>query len=305
KGWSNIFGGTGKPVIGAVFSHYKVDAVAVKDNFIDLNYMTYMFQFESIHGKLKGTVKAKSRDPTNIKWGDAADEYAVESKAEGCALLEAGAKKISISTHSTNALKFGIGVNHEKYENFLKTVRNASCRTSCLASLARVIHDNVGIVEGLVTIVYAITATKKTLPGPAGKLWHDRGFPEHYSCFYTDATKVVGMVIPELNREHTGMAFHVPTHKVSVVDLSCCLKYYNIKKPVKQALEDPLKGILGFTEDQIVTCNIKNDTQSSTFDPGTGVVLNDHLVKFIFKYGNEFGYSNMLVNYMSYIALKE
>ncbi|XP_035578755.1 glyceraldehyde-3-phosphate dehydrogenase-like [Zalophus californianus] len=258
--------------------------------------------YDSTHGKLKGTVKAEKsnpvisakpisifqeQDPTNIEWGDAGDEYAVESTGEGCSLLEGGAKKISISAHSTDALIFAMGVNHEKYDNSLKIVSNASCSTNCLSSLAKVIHYNNGIVEELMTTVHAITATKKTMPGPARKLWHDSwGASQNIIPASTYATKAVVRVIPELNRKLTSMAFHVLAPKVSVVDLSCHLgktaKYYDIKKLVKQALKGPLKSILGPTEDQVVSCNFKNDTQSSTFNAGAVTVLNDHLVKFIF-----------------------
>nr|XP_045748816.1 glyceraldehyde-3-phosphate dehydrogenase-like [Mirounga angustirostris] len=182
------FGHIGHWVTRGAFNSDKVDAVTIKDTFIDLNYMTCIFQYDSTHVKFKGTVKAEKRnpiinakpisifqerDPTNIKWGDAGAEYAVESTGEGCSLLEGGAKRISISAHSTDALIFAMGVNHEKYDNSLKIVSNASCSTSCLSSLAKVIHYNNGIVEELMTTVHAITATKKTMPGLAGKLCHD------------------------------------------------------------------------------------------------------------------------------------
>ncbi|KAF0024185.1 hypothetical protein F2P81_022987 [Scophthalmus maximus] len=274
----NGFGRIGRLVTRAAATGGKVEVVAINDPFIDLDYMVYMFKYDSTHGVWKhGEVKAEGgklvvgnmhiavfheRDPANIKWGDAGVDYVVESTGvfttieKASAHLKGGAKRVVISAPSADAPMFVMGVNHEKYDNSMKVVSNASCTTNCLAPLAKVINDNFGIVEGLMSTVHAVTATQKTVDGPSGKLWRDgRGASQNIIPASTGAAKAVGKVIPDLNGKLTGMAFRVPTPNVSVIDLTVRLekpaKYDDIKKVVKAAAEGPMKGFLGYTEDQV------------------------------------------------------
>ncbi|XP_072892794.1 LOW QUALITY PROTEIN: glyceraldehyde-3-phosphate dehydrogenase [Hemitrygon akajei] len=327
----NGFGRIGRLVTRAAMANPKVEVVAINDPFIDLSYMAYMFNYDSTHGRFKGTVSVKAgklvingkaitvfqeRDPTHIKWGDAGVDYVVESTGvfttteKASAHLKGGAKRVIISAPSADAPMFVVGVNHDKYDKSMTIVSNASCTTNCLAPLAKVINDKFGIVEGLMTTVHAYTATQKTVDGPSGKLWRDgRGAHQNIIPASTGAAKAVGKVIPELNGKLTGMAFRVPTPNVSVVDLTCRIEkgatYDEIKKAVKAAAEGPMKGILGYTEDQVVSTDFNGDTHSSIFDAGAGIALNNNFVKLVSWYDNEFAYSNRVIDLAVHIASKD
>lgn len=305
--------------------------VAVNDPFISLDYMVYMFKYDSTHGRFKGEVKAEGgflvvngnkisvyqeRDPKAIPWGKAGADYVVESTGvfttieKASAHLEGGAKKVIISAPSADAPMFVVGVNLDAYDPSYKVVSNASCTTNCLAPLAKVIHDNFEIVEGLMTTVHAITATQKTVDGPSGKLWRDgRGAGQNIIPAATGAAKAVGKVIPSLNGKLTGMAFRVPVPNVSVVDLTVRLgkdaSYDDIKAKVKEASEGPLKGILGYTEDDVVSSDFIGDNHSSIFDAKAGIPLNSKFVKLISWYDNEYGYSNRVVDLIKYMQTKD
>ncbi|CAK1555876.1 unnamed protein product [Leptosia nina] len=256
------------------------------------------------------------RDPKAIPWGKAGAEYVVESTGvftttdKASAHLEGGAKKVIISAPSADAPMFVVGVNHESYDPSFKVISNASCTTNCLAPLAKVIHDNFEIVEGLMTTVHATTATQKTVDGPSGKLWRDgRGAQQNIIPASTGAAKAVGKVIPALNGKLTGMAFRVPVPNVSVVDLTVRLgkpaSYDAIKQKVKEAAEGPLKGILGYTEDQVVSTDFVGDAHSSIFDAAAGISLNDNFVKLISWYDNEYGYSSRVIDLIKYIQTRD
>jgi len=327
----NGFGRIGRLVLRACLEK-GVKVVAVNDPFIDVTYMVYMFKYDSTHGKFKGDVSSEGgmlvvngqkiqvfqeRDPTAIPWDKAGADYVVEStgvftsleKAE--AHRKAGAKKVIISAPSPDAPMFVMGVNHEKYDPSMNIVSNASCTTNCLAPLAKVIHDNFTIVEGLMTTVHATTATQKTVDGPSMKDWRGgRGAGQNIIPSSTGAAKAVGKVIPELNGKLTGMAFRVPTADVSVVDLTVRLgkeaSYDQIKAAVKAAADsDNWKGILGYTEDEVVSQDFIGDTHSSIFDAKAGIQLSPTFVKLISWYDNEYGYSNRVVDLIKYMKTKD
>lgn len=326
----NGFGRIGRLVLRAAIEK-GATVVAVNDPFIDVNYMVYLFKFDSTHGRFKGTVEAQDgflvvngnkitvfceRDPANIKWASAGAEYIVESTGvftttdKASAHFQGGAKKVVISAPSADAPMFVCGVNLDAYKPDMKVVSNASCTTNCLAPLAKVIHDNFEIVEGLMTTVHATTATQKTVDGPSGKLWRDgRGAAQNIIPASTGAAKAVGKVIPELNGKLTGMAFRVPTPNVSVVDLTVRLgkaaSYDAIKAKVQEAANGPMKGILGYTDEEVVSTDFLSDTHSSVFDAKAGISLNDNFVKLISWYDNEFGYSNRVIDLIKFMQSKD
>lgn len=326
----NGFGRIGRLVLRAALEK-GVDVVAVNDPFIPLDYMVYMFKYDSTHGRFKGEVSVDGeflvidgkkiavfgeRDPTNIPWESAGAEYIVEStgvfitKEKAGAHFKGGAKKIIISAPSPDAPMFVMGVNEESYEAGMKVVSNASCTTNCLAPLAKVIHDNFGIVEGLMTTVHATTATQKTVDGPSGKAWRDgRGAAQNIIPASTGAAKAVGKVIPELNGKLTGMAFRVPTPDVSVVDLTVRLaketSYEEICAKVKEMADGPMKGILGYTDDEVVSTDFLSDQRSSIFDAKAGIQLSPTFVKLISWYDNEYGYSHRVVDLINHMYEKD
>uniref|UniRef100_A0A0K8V6H5 Glyceraldehyde-3-phosphate dehydrogenase n=1 Tax=Bactrocera latifrons TaxID=174628 RepID=A0A0K8V6H5_BACLA len=264
----------------------------------------------------KKIIVFSERDPANINWASAGAEYVVESTGvfttidKASAHFKGGAKKVIISAPSADAPMFVCGVNLDAYKPDMKVVSNASCTTNCLAPLAKVINDNFGIVEGLMTTVHATTATQKTVDGPSGKLWRDgRGAAQNIIPASTGAAKAVGKVIPELNGKLTGMAFRVPTPNVSVVDLTVRLNkpatYDQIKQKVKEASEGPMKGILDYTDEEVVSTDFVSDTHSSVFDAKAGIPLNDQFVKLISWYDNEFGYSNRVIDLIKYMQSKD
>lgn len=326
----NGFGRIGRLVLRASIEK-GANVVAINDPFIGIEYMVYLFKYDSTHGRFNGEVSVdgdyllvngkkikvfSERDPKAIKWGSAGAEYVVESTGvfttieKASAHLEGGAKKVIISAPSADAPMFVVGVNLDAYDPSFKVVSNASCTTNCLAPLAKVINDNFGIVEGLMTTVHATTATQKTVDGPSGKLWRDgRGAAQNIIPAATGAAKAVGKVIPELNGKLTGMAFRVPVANVSVVDLTVRLakpaSYQAIKDKIKEAAAGPLKGILGYTEDEVVSSDFIGDNHSSIFDAKAGIPLNDQFVKLISWYDNEYGYSNRVVDLIKYMQTKD
>lgn len=328
----NGFGRIGRLVLRAAIQKGTVDVVAVNDPFIDLDYMVYMFKYDSTHGRFNGTVEAKDgklvvngkgidvynlRNPEEIPWGKSGAFYVVESTGVFTTLDKAkahkvgGATKVVISAPSADAPMYVMGVNEDKYTSDQTIISNASCTTNCLAPLAKVINDSFGIEEGLMTTVHAVTATQKTVDGPSSKAWRDgRGAGQNIIPASTGAAKAVGKVIPDLNGKLTGMAFRVPVPDVSVVDLTCRLKkgatYDEIKAAVKKAAsEGPMKGYLDYTEDQVVSSDFIGSQFSSVFDARAGIQLSPTFVKLVSWYDNEFGYSNRVVDLITYVHNKK
>jgi len=322
----NGFGRIGRLVFRAALQNPDVKVVAVNDPFMDIGYMVYIFKFDSTHGRFKGTVTHEGnkliinghevavyaeRDPAAIPWGTHGADYVVESTgvfttADKAGLhIKGGAKHVVISAPSADAPMFVMGVNHKKYEG-QQVVSNASCTTNCLAPLAKVINDKFTIVEGLMTTVHSVTATQKTVDGPSGKDWRGgRGASQNIIPSATGAAKAVTKVIPELEGKLTGMAFRVPTPDVSVVDLTVRLgtgaSYDEICQAVKAASEGEYKGILSYTDEEVVSSDFIGDPHSSIFDSKAGIGLNKNFVKLVAWYDNEYGYSNRVVDLIVYM----
>lgn len=324
----NGFGRIGRLVFRASLERDDVQVVAINDPFIDLDYMIYMIKYDTVHGRFKGDVSIKGENlvvngreisvfsamkPEEIPWGKVSAEYVVESTGVFTTVdgakshLKGGAKKVVISAPSNDAPMFVMGVNNDNYTKDLEVVSNASCTTNCLAPLAKVINDNFGIVEGLMTTVHATTATQKTVDGSSKKDWRGgRAAAGNIIPSSTGAAKAVGKVIPELNGKLTGMSFRVPTLNVSVVDLTCRLEkpatYEQIKQAVKKASENELKGILGYTEEEVVSSDFIGEYNTSVFDAKAGIALNDNFVKLVSWYDNEWGYSNKVIDLISHMS---
>ncbi|KAG5234231.1 glyceraldehyde-3-phosphate dehydrogenase family protein [Salix suchowensis] len=322
----NGFGRIGRLVARVALQRDDVELVAVNDPFITTDYMTYMFKYDTVHSQWKHhELKVKDsktllfgeksvavfgfRNPEEIPWGETGADYIVEStgvftdKDKAAAHLKGGAKKVIISAPSKDAPMFVMGVNEKSYTPDLNIVSNASCTTNCLAPLAKVIHDRFGIIEGLMTTVHSITATQKTVDGPSAKDWRGgRAASFNIIPSSTGAAKV----LPALNGKLTGMAFRVPTVDVSVVDLTVRLEkaatYDVIKAAIKEESEGKMKGILGYTDEDLVSTDFIGDNRSSIFDAKAGIALNDNYVKLVAWYDNEWGYSTRVVDLITYIA---
>jgi len=324
----NGFGRIGRIVFRNALEHPEVEVVAVNDPFMSVDYAVYMFKYDSVHGKFKGEVSHKDgnlivngkqikfyaeKDPSSIPWKDTGADYVVEStgvfttKEKAGLHLKGGAKKVVISAPSSDAPMFVMGVNEDKYTKDVDVLSNASCTTNCLAPLAKVIHDKYTIVEGLMTTVHSYTATQKTVDGPSAKDWRGgRTAAQNIIPSSTGAAKAVGKVIPDLNGKLTGMSMRVPTQDVSVVDLTCRIEkgasYEDIKKTLKEAADGPLKGILEYTEDDVVSSDMIGNPHSSIFDAKAGIALNDNFIKLISWYDNEWGYSRRVIDLIAHIA---
>ncbi|MBR5292589.1 MAG: type I glyceraldehyde-3-phosphate dehydrogenase [Clostridia bacterium] len=324
----NGFGRIGSLSFRAAVLDDNVEVVGINDPFIAVDYMAYMLKYDSVHGRFNGTIEVDGdnlivngkkiavyacMNANEIPWKECGAEYIMECSGVNTTIekaskhLEAGAKKVIISAPSADAPMFVMGVNHKTYSSDMNVVSNASCTTNCLAPLAKVIHDNFGIVEGLMTTVHSITATQKTVDSSSKKDWRGgRAAAHNIIPSSTGAAKAVGKVIPSLNGKLTGMSMRVPTLDVSVVDLTCRLEkaatYDEIKAVMKAASEsEEWKGIIGYTEDAVVSSDFIHDVHTSTFDAGAGISLNDHFVKLVAWYDNEWGYSNKLKDLCAYM----
>ncbi|WP_214225641.1 type I glyceraldehyde-3-phosphate dehydrogenase [Pedobacter sp. B4-66] len=321
----NGFGRIGRLVFRAALKR-GLDIVAIND-LVDPDYMAYMLKYDSTHGRFDGTIAVENgnlvvngktiritaeRDPANLKWDEAGVETVIEStglfltQADGAKHLAAGAKRVVFSAPAKDDTPtYVMGVNHHKLTADQTIVSNASCTTNCLAPIAKVLNDNFGIVEGLMSTIHAVTATQKTVDSPSAKDWRGgRGGFSNIIPSSTGAAKAVGLVLPELKGKLTGMSFRVPVADVSVVDLTVRLEkpatYEDVKKAMKAASEGELKGVLAYTEDEVVSTDFIGDEHASIFDAKAGISLNDNFVKVVSWYDNEWGYSNALAKFVEY-----
>ena len=323
----NGFGRIGRIVFRAAQERSDIEIVAIND-LLDADYMAYMLKYDSTHGRFNGTVEVKDghlvvngkkirvtaeKDPANLKWNEVGVDVVAE--ATGIFLtdetarkhIQAGAKKVVLTGPSKDDTPmFVMGVNHKSYAG-QEIVSNASCTTNCLAPLAKVINDKFGIIEGLMTTVHATTATQKTVDGPSHKDWRGgRGASQNIIPSSTGAAKAVGKVIPELNGKLSGMSFRVPTPNVSVVDLTVRMEkpatYAQICDAIKEAAAGELKGVLGYTEDDVVSTDFNGEKLTSVFDAKAGIALNDNFVKLVSWYDNETGYSNKVLDLIAHIS---
>lgn len=325
----NGFGRIGRLVFRAAIADPEITVVGINDPFLDLDYMQYLLKYDTVHGRFNGDVGEEGdmmvvngekvkvyscMDPKDIPWAECGADYVVESTGKFTTVEKAsahfvgGAKKVIISAPSADAPMFVMGVNHKEYKPEMNIVSNASCTTNCLAPLAKVINDNFGIVEGLMTTVHSITATQLTVDGSSKKDWRGgRAAAHNIIPSSTGAAKAVGKVIPQLNGKLTGMSLRVPTPDVSVVDLTCRLEkaatYDEIKAVMKAASEsEEWKGIIGYTDEKVVSSDFYTDPRTSIFDADAGISLNEHFVKLVAWYDNEWGYSNKILNLIAHMA---
>ena len=325
----NGFGRIGRLAFRYAMTRDDVAVVAINDPFIDLDYMVYMLKYDSVHGRFKGDIAIEgdklvvngkkiavyaNMNPAEIPWAKDGVEFVAEcsgvflTQDKAQAYLDGGAKKVVLSAPAKDDTPtFVMGVNQDKYTPDMHIVSNASCTTNCLAPLAKVLNDNFGISDGLMTTVHATTATQKTVDGPSAKDWRGgRAASANIIPSSTGAARAVGLVIPELKGKLTGMAFRVPTTNVSVVDLTVRLTkpatYEDIKTAVKKAAAGPMKGILAYTEDDVVSSDFIGESCTSVFDSKAGIALSDNFVKLIAWYDNEWGYSCKLIDLMLHMA---
>ena len=318
----NGFGRIGRLAFRAASLRNDIEIVGIND-LVEPDYMAYMLKYDSTHGQFQGTIEVKDgnlvvngktirvtaeKDPANLKWNEVGAEVIIEStglfltQADAQKHIQAGAKKVVMSAPAKDDTPtFVMGVNHKELRADQNIVSNASCTTNCLAPIAKVLNDKFGIVEGLMSTIHAVTATQKTVDGPSAKDWRGgRGAYQNIIPSSTGAAKAVALVIPALKGKLTGMAFRVPVADVSVVDLTVKLEkpasYEDIKAAMKEASEGELKGILGYTEDEVVSSDFIGETRTSVFDAKAGIALNDNFVKVVSWYDNEWGYSNKIID---------